>query len=255
MRAASVTDWVAKIQQTCAEVNTDYIDIIVDQSGMDFSVIAGLAGFSQPVQWQSLYQGLPEEILTEDAPLLIRISLSNTQQRQWLIELVQEVKEAAPVLVICSRWTFTFLAEWLQKCTDAVHEERSGIFRFYDPRIFPFLFSNILDDEQQKLLLRPALFWSWLDRDEEPQILLGKGTLPALGDKCRQIDLDARQLESLMCICDVIIFLKHRSVPDSWFVSQQLQFTACFEGMLDATKTGLIMDKDREDWVMNKIAP
>ena len=253
MNTTHIIDWVNLLQQTCADIKMDHLDFILDQCGIDFSVIPLLRDFSSPLVWRSLYHGLPEDALPEESPLLIRIALNDPLQKQWLIELAQKVQKTAPLLVICSPWPFTTLAEWLTACTDATHEGRAGLFRYFDARIFPYLFSHILEPDQQAQLQRPALFWSWLNLDEKPGLLMGQGALPAANEKCQNIAFSDSQFEALMCICDARLMLRHRNVPDTGFVSLDERFTACFEGMLSATAKGMILDKEREDWVIETL--
>jgi hypothetical protein len=248
-----VTDWVNLLQQTCADIKMAHLDFILDQCGIDFSIIPVLRDFSPPLVWQSLYQGLPEDALTEESPLLIRISLNDPHQKQWFNELALKVQKTAPLMVLCSPWPFTALAEWLTACTDATHEGRAGLFRYFDARIFPYLFSHILEPDQQAQLQRPALFWSWLDLDEKPGLLMGQGAQPAINEKCQNIALSDSQFEALMCICDARLMLRYRDVPDTGFASQVERFTACFIGMLSATAKGMILDKEREDWVIKNL--
>jgi len=248
-----VTDWVNLLQQTCADIKMTHLDFILDQCGIDFSIIPVLRDFSPPLVWQSLYQGFPEDALTEESPLLIRISLNDPHQKQWFNELALKVQKTAPLMVLCSPWPFTALAEWLTACTDATHEGRAGLFRYFDARIFPYLFSHILEPDQQAQLQRPALFWSWLDLDEKPGLLMGQGAQPAINEKCQNIALSDSQFEALMCICDARLMLRYRDVPDTGFASQVERFTACFIGMLSATAKGMILDKEREDWVIKNL--
>lgn len=84
MSMQCISDWVSKHEPLCAEIETEYLDFIIDQSGLDYSIIPALEEFSPPLQWQSLYLGLPEESLPEMALLLIRIALNVPLQRQWL---------------------------------------------------------------------------------------------------------------------------------------------------------------------------
>lgn len=248
-----ITDWAIRLQQTCADIEMNHLDFIIDQCGIDFSVIPVLRDFSPSLKWQSLYQGLPENALSEEAPLLVRISVSDPQQRQWFIELAQKAKETAPLLVIGSQWPFTVLAEWLTDCTDATHEGRAGLFRYFDTRIFPYLFTDILDPEQQIQLQRPALFWSWLGRDNKPKLQIGDGSLPSKYEKCQKIGFTDDQFEALMCICDVKLFLRYRNIPDAEFTSQEELFSACFRAMLSATEKGILLDKEREEWVISQL--
>ncbi|WP_456310462.1 DUF4123 domain-containing protein [Serratia proteamaculans] len=242
--------WIERVALTCREAATDYVDILIDQSGFDFSVIPALKSLS--IEWQSLFTGLPEASLVDVAPLMARINLNDAQHMLFLHDFSQHAAAQAPLLILCSHWPFATLAGWLTQCIDAQQEGRAGILRFYDTRIFPLLFSHTLSEEQQQTLLRPALFWSWQDRDGEPQILNGDGVPPEQKEPSLKINLSDSQCESLMSICDVVALLEHQAPPAGIFSSQQTLFLTCYEGMLEATKKGLLMDDQREAWVMMK---
>lgn len=249
----STTDWLNKLQQTYAEIEMNHLDFIIDQCGIDFSVIPVLQEFSPHLKWQSLYKGLPEDALSEDAPLLVRMTLNDPQQNQWLSELAQKVQKTAPLMVICSQWPFSALAEWLTDCVDATHEGRAGLFRYFDARIFPFLFSDILTQEQQVQLQRPALFWSWLDLDGKPALLMGNGSLPGKSEKCQKVTFSDSQFELLMCLCDVKLLLRYQNIPEAWFESLEERFSACFRAMVAATDKRILLDKEREAWVVKTL--
>lgn len=253
MSLSCITGWMTRLQHISADIKISHLDFIVDQCGIDFSVIPVLRDFSPSLQWQSLYLGLPENDLPEEAPLLIRIALNDPQQREWFTELAQKVKKTAPLLVVGSRWPFGVLAKWLTDCTDATLEGRAGLFRYFDARIFPFLFSDILTSEQQAQLQRPALFWSWLDRDDQSALLIGNGSPHEENEKCQKIAFSDDQFESLMCICDAEPLLHHLNIPDAGFTSRQEWFSACFRGMLSATEQEIMLDEDREEWVVNML--
>lgn len=250
---AIVKIWLDKIQLTCRNAGHNYIDIIIDQCGVDFSVIPALSGFSSSIKWQSLYRGLPENIYPEDAPLLVRIGLDDAQQVQWLYELAYEVSAIAPLLVLGSSWPFDALAKWLTNCIDAQHEERPGIFRFWDTQLFMYLFTHVLDDGQQSQLHRPALFWSWLDRDEEPALLYGNGAEERKDEACKKIILTDKQFENLMCLSDAKELLVYPLFPEGLFTNKEQEFSACFEAMLAATKEGLLFNDKRNEWVVKHI--
>jgi hypothetical protein len=249
MKTESITKWIALAELSCADLKINHIDIIIDQAGNDFSLIPTLASFEFSVQWCSLFTTLPEEILLEDAPLLIRIDLSNTLQRQWLNELTAQFAGSGQLLMLCSAWSFNNLSDYLIRCTDVICGSQEGILRFYDTRIFPVLFSHILDTEQKKTLLRPAIFWSWLDREGQPCQIPGNGSSLKADDKKPRIELSDQQLEKLMCICDVNLLLRHLIVPAQYVMSQEELFSLCYEGMLAATLAGLLLDDEREDFV------
>ncbi|MDR7344983.1 hypothetical protein J2X14_003425 [Pantoea alhagi] len=242
--------WIEEVAVTCRTSGTDYIDIIVDQAGLDFSVIPALNALS--VEWQSLYHGLPEAFIVDDAPLVARIMLDDLQQMQWLKGTSQQVFVQAPLLLLCSNWSFSALAGWLTQCMDILQEGRSGILRFYDTRIFPLLFTHVLSEEQQRSLLRPVLFWAWQDMDGNARGIKGRGAPQTRNEKPHKIDLSDRQLEHLMCVCDVVALLSHRAPPVGRYASRQALFTNCYQGMVEATNQGIILDEAREAWVMKR---
>lgn len=102
------TLWIDEVAVTCRASGTDYLDFIVDQAGLDFSVIPALDALS--VKWQSLYHGLPEAFIVDDAPLIARIMLDDIQQIQWLKDMSLQVVVQAPLLLLCSHWPFSALA-------------------------------------------------------------------------------------------------------------------------------------------------
>ena len=127
-----VSPWMDKIRTTCQRAELNHIDVIIDQCAVDFSVLPALTTFSNPMMWQSLYHGLPEDIYPEDAPVLVRVNLSDAEHAQWLQNLAAEMMESAPLLICGSCWSFEQLAVWLRDCANAQHEGREGIFRFWD---------------------------------------------------------------------------------------------------------------------------
>ncbi len=248
-----ISPWMDKIQSACQRAEIEHADVIIDQCAVDFCVLPALATFSNPIMWQSLYHGLPEDIYPEDAPVLVRVNLSDAEHVQWLHNLAAEIMESAPLLICGSSWAFEHLADWLRDCVNAQHEGREGIFRFWDTRIFPFLFSHILDDKQQQQLQKPVLFWTWLDCDYQPSILLGNGEIPETDESVVQIEFSDRQFEKLMCVSDTRQFLGYEKIPEGLFTNRQSEFTACYEAMLSATERRILFDDKRSAWVMAQI--
>ncbi|HBR5013146.1 TPA: DUF4123 domain-containing protein, partial [Klebsiella pneumoniae] len=80
----------------------------------------------------------------------------------------------------------------------------------------------------------------------------GSGLPPERDEKAPKIELSDRQLEHLMCISDVIVMLSHCAPPAGMFDSRQSLFSACYQGMVEATRQDLLLDDAREDWVMKK---
>lgn len=251
MTSDNAIKWIDLLELSCSEFKAHHIDIIVDQAGSEYSLLPALESFKPAVQWASLFKGLPEEIVQDDAPLLIRIDFSQPLQRQWLVELAPQLGNRDQLMVLCSMWRFTELAQYLTCCLDVTCGEQNGILRFYDPRIFPCLFSHVLDADQQQILLQPAIFWSWLDHDRHPCRMPGKGSLPKQRDP--KLILDDRQREYLMCVVDVNTLLRRFVLPGSLKMTREQLFLQCYRGMIAATDAGLLMDADRESFVKNII--
>jgi hypothetical protein len=173
--------WIEEVAGTCRAFGTDYLHVIIDQAGVDFSVIPALNSLS--VEWQSLFHGLPEAFIVDDAPLVARFTLDDLEQMRWLQDISQQLAIQAPLLLFCTYWPFSALANWLTQCMDILQEGRSGILRFYDTRVFPLLFTHILSDEQQEPLMRPALFWAWQDFDGQAKGIKGSGLPPERDEK------------------------------------------------------------------------
>lgn len=253
MRTKHITKWIELIELSCADLNINHIDIIVDQSGNDFSLIPTLTSFESAVQWCSLFKNLPEEALLEESPLLIRIDLKNNLQRHWLNELATEFTETGQLLVLCSTWTFSNLFDYLNHCINIICANQAGIFRFYDTRVFPLLMSHVLTAPQKKQLLRPGVFWSWMDRDSHPHQIIPDGKSFKQNEKTPVLELSDEQYEKLMCICDANLLLRHFIVPDKFSQAKEKLFLHCYEGMLAATDNGLLMDDLREEFVKKSI--
>lgn len=73
--------WIEEVAGTCRAFGTDYLHVIIDQAGVDFSVIPALNSLS--VEWQSLFHGLPEAFIVDDAPLVARFTLDDHEQMRW----------------------------------------------------------------------------------------------------------------------------------------------------------------------------
>lgn len=173
MTAQHLDTWLGLLQSACEQADTRYLYVIVDQAGSEVPLLPSVVSVEPPLAWYSLFSGLPEEGAEDLAPLLVRVELAQPLQRQWLLGVMHATDGHSQLLVLASTWPFAVLAEHLGHCMEARNGGRLGLLRYYDPRLFPLLFSHVLQPEQQQPWLHPALFWSWLDRDSAPQHLLG----------------------------------------------------------------------------------
>ncbi|WP_460121761.1 DUF4123 domain-containing protein [Pseudomonas sp. S2_C03] len=244
--------WLEQLDSSCAEVSITCLDIIIDQAG-GAPLLPSVLSVEPALPWQSLFSGLPEESAEDLAPLLVRVDLAQPLQRQWLKGLIQFLKNRSQLLVLASCWPFGVLAEYLGQCLEARHVGRLGLLRYYDPRIFPLLFSHVLQADQQQVLLRPAWFWSWLDIDGEPRWLMGSPDRPRSPLDFVHIELSDLQLDAFSCVSDALMAIKrHRqAMPGDW--SAQQQFDGCFAAMLEANQSGLVFAPEREAYAVAKL--
>jgi hypothetical protein len=253
MSATHVSAWLDLLEFSCDRVSITCLDIIIDQAGSDAPLLPGVLSVEPALPWYSLFTGLPESGADDLAPLLVRVDLSQPLQRHWLVGLLQALDGRSQLLVLGSRWPFQTLAEHLRRCLEARNGGYLGLLRYYDPRLFPLLLSQVLEPEQQQPLLHPAVFWSWLDRDGLPKRLLGTAHTPESADDFTPIELSDRQVETLNCASDATMAMASLAdaLPTQWSAEQQFQ--ACYAAMLEATEAGLLLAPQREAHTLERL--
>ncbi|NWA05004.1 DUF4123 domain-containing protein [Pseudomonas gingeri] len=253
MTTPHIDTWLGLLDAACAQGSSTCLDIIIDQSGGDEPWLSSVLSVEPPLPWYSLFTGMPEEAAEELAPLLVRVDLAQPLQRHWLAGLMHELDGCSQLLALASMWPFQALAEYLDRCLEASNGGCPGLLRYYDPRLFPLLFSHVLEPGQQQALLRPVLFWSWLDRDGAPQRLLGAADTPDSLETFKPFDLSDSQLETLGCASDATLALENlrTALPAEW--SAERRFQACYAAMLDATEAGVLVDTEREAFTLDRV--
>lgn len=258
MSPVTQSSWIELLEASCAQASITCLDIIIDQAGSDSPLLPSVLSVAPALPWYSLFTGLPEAGADELAPLLVRVDLAQPLQRHWLTGLMQALNGRSQLLVLASTWPFPALAEYLGRCLEACNGDYLGLLRYYDPRLFPLLFSHVLEPEQQPPLLRPAVFWSWLDRDGLPKRVLGTADTSEFPEKFTPMELSDHQLETLSCVSDATLAMVSLAevLPSEWSAEQRFQ--ACYSAMLDATQTGLLLTPQREahtlEWLRNACA-
>ncbi len=253
MSAVPSNAWIELLEASCAQVSITCLDIIIDQAGSDSPLLPSVLSVEPALPWYSLFTGLPEAGAEELAPLLVRVDLAQPLQRQWLVGLVQALTGRSQLLVLASLWPFQALAEHLGRCLEVRNGGYLGLLRYYDPRLFPLLFSHVLEPEQQQSLLSPAVFWSWLDRDDHPKRLLGRVEMSESTEAFTPAELSDSQLEILSCASDATVAMVSLAdaLPSQWGAEQQFQ--ACYAAMLDATQAGLLLTPQREAHALDRL--
>jgi hypothetical protein len=253
MSPVQVEDWIALIDVACQQASTDGVDVILDQAGMAAPLLPSVLSVQPAMPWHSLFTGLPEEALADVGPLLVRIDLAQPFQRHWLIGLLRSLPLDSQPLMLISQWPFEALATHLTQCLDARNGRFSGLLRYYDPRVFAVLFSHVLRAEQQQPWLRPALLWSWLDRDGTPQHLTGCSDTPQSPQPFGATELSTRQLGMLSCVSDVARMLKRRGHSLPVEQGDEQRFQLCYAAMLQACEERLSLDCEREAFVCEQV--
>ncbi|WP_095163070.1 DUF4123 domain-containing protein [Pseudomonas sp. Irchel 3F5] len=253
MIAEHLATWLSLLQIACEQAGTRHLHLIIDQAGSEAPLLPSVLSVEPPLAWYSLFTGLPEEGAADLAPLLVRVDLAQPLQRQWLLGLMHATDGHSQLLVLASAWPFAVLAEHLSRCLEARNGGVLGLLRYYDPRLFPLLFSHVLQPAQQQPLLRPALFWSWLDRDGSPRYLLGAADLPAGPDTHRTIELSDSQIDTLGCASDATAAVARLSsaFPREW--GMERRFRACYRAMLEASKAGVLLADQREAYALDQL--
>lgn len=203
-----IIEWREQIDRALAEAEVQHLDLLLDQAGWAHSAIAALQQLSPAVPWYSLYSGTPEESLLHHAPILMRLDLQHWQHKAWLEELIDVCLKDSRLLLLVSPLPFDTLCLHLQALSQVQWGGVEAVLRHHDPRIFPELLGGILTPEQCSRFQQLASYWSWLDRDGQPQWMAGthdpdsEYPVPPSG-----LVLSDRQYERVCCIVDAQGFL------------------------------------------------
>lgn len=233
---AASRQWQEQIEQVSAELNSQYLDVLLDQTSLNSCAIAAMKILKPEIPWFSLFNATPEENSTEHAPLLMRLDLAHWKHKAWLEEMMSHCATDARLLVLFSPLTFEALSRSLQALMQIRWGGQDGLLRYYDPRIFPVLMKSILTDDQRAEYLRVAIYWSWLDRDEQPQWLQGGGQTPTEGMQIGSpMDLSDQQCDSIGAISDAQRLLVDHAF-DALGPTQESRFAKLHAAVMQASE-------------------
>lgn len=254
MMAQHLENWLGLLEGACAKAGLLHLDIILDQAASERPLLASVRSVEPALAWQPLFEGLPEGQTQHLSPLLVRVDLAQPLHRHWLRGVLQASDGKAQLLALVSAWPFSALAIHLSACLEAGNGGRLGLLRYYDPRLFPLLFSHVLRPEQQLPWLRPAELWSWLDRDGVARHLPGLAEPPNSLTDCMPIELGDDQVETLCCAGDAVQALDglDSAFEADWGAERRFQF--CYHAMLAATQAGLLLESEREAFVLKRLS-
>ncbi|MCE1117954.1 MULTISPECIES: DUF4123 domain-containing protein [Pseudomonas] len=253
MIAPHIAQWLALLEHGCASGDDRYLHILLDQAASHRPWRPSVMSVEPPLAWCSLFDGLPEAAARDLAPLLVRVDLAQPLQRHWLQGVLQATDGQAQLLALRSHWPFEALARHLGRCLEARLGGVTGLLRYYDPRLFPLLFSHVLHPEQQQHWLRPAVFWSWLDRDGQGQRLAGTDDIPGPLERFEPIELSDHQVDILGCASDVTLGMDAftAACPADW--GAERRFQASYSAMLAASQAGVWRDDERQAYTLERL--
>lgn len=239
---ATATEWQEQIEQVCANVGIHQVDLLLDQTAWDNCAVPALQTLRPQIPWFSLFTGMPEENLLEQAPLLMRLDLTHWQHKAWLEELMTHCAADARLLVLVSPLPFDALSRALQLLSQMTWGGQSGLLRYYDPRVFPLLVSSILSSEQLSEYLRVACYWGWLDRDNQPQWLQGIDQTQQNSPNVNGcLELSDQQCSLIGCISDAQRMLDGGNF-DHLEKNQELRFARLYAFVVQASQENYFGD-------------
>ncbi|MCU9949059.1 DUF4123 domain-containing protein [Pseudomonas sp. PDM13] len=233
-----LVSWLEQIAHMASASELGHVDLLVDQANCEHAVLPALKLIEPDMPWFSLFSGLPEEALLDQAPLLMRLSLDEWRHRSWLEELVEHLAPQSRLVLLMSPLPFESLARTLQGLSQLEWGGQSGLLRFYDPRVLPHLLKDVLSPEQREHFLGMALFWGWLDRDQQPVWQPGTyRSSAAATEPLPAIVLTDQQYFSLGRLSDAqqLLGLASERLPND---TNEKRFEACCRLVLKAEQEG-----------------
>ncbi|HWT69750.1 MAG TPA: DUF4123 domain-containing protein [Pseudomonas sp.] len=227
--------WLDKLEGLCRAADLNHVDLIVDQAGSDIPLLPALKAIEPAIPWFSFFSATPEETLLPQAPLLMRINLDDWRHKAWLEEIIEQMGHMSRLILLISPVPFDVLSKALQGLSQLEWGGQSGLLRFYDPRVLPHLLASVLDSEQKQRFLKLALFWSWLDRDQQIAWQPGTyGSVLELEEAHVPVALTDAQFDRLGCISDAqsLMGIALETFPQ---LSNEQCFTRCHDVVIQAS--------------------
>lgn len=230
------TLWLQQAESLSFAAGLDYIDVLVDQAGIDQSFQNAMYQLSPAARWFALFEGTPEAGTMEYSPMVMRLHFAFSQHRALLEQLMKYFAGMPRFTLLISPLVFDLLSRHLQALSQVQWEEQTGLLRYYDNRVFPSLLTHVLTARQQAAFTDVALFWSWRDRDGE--IVWKTGTFTPerrLADKPEMNRIDDKQVGLMGCISDAEALMKEKTPGES---SLENYFARCLEMAVRANDAG-----------------
>jgi len=235
--SASVAEqWLEQAEFISLNARLDYIDIIINLAGTDRSGKNMFSHMIPEIRYASLFEGMPEEGMQDEGAFVARFCWSEWQHKVFLADLVRDWGGESRLMLVISPLVFEEIKSQLLALSQFEWGNQSGIFRFYDSRIFPELFSHVLSEEQQNLFNRIAFYWGWLDRDGCQTWKQGNmGPHSLVIPEPAKLTLTDGQIETIGCISDAEVLARILYREE---ISREPIFRNCFEAALAASREG-----------------
>jgi hypothetical protein len=235
--SASVAEqWLEQAEFLSLNASLDYIDLIINLAGTDRTGRDMFCHMTPAIKYASLFEGMPEEGLKDEGAFVARLSWSEWQHRTFLVDLMRYWGGGSRLMLAITPLVFDEMKNQLLAMSQFEWENQTGIFRFYDSRIFPELFSHVLSEEQQALFTRIAFYWGWLDRDGIQTWKQGSmGPNSTIIPEPTKLTLTDRQIEIIGCISDAETLARSLYREET---SRETTFRHCFDAALAASREG-----------------
>lgn len=242
--------WLEKLRSMSAQAQSTHIDIIIDQAGLQQSLIPALNMLGDDIKWFSLFTDMPEEVFIEDSPLLIRFKWDNDSHVIFLTEILAHYYHSSRILVAITLLPFDTLTKFLHALVEFKWENQTGILRFYDSRIFPELIKHILNEDEGRYFSQLVYMWNWIDKDGEMRWLQGDFFTDVEKQTPPTLTLDSNQLTKIGCISDAVrlMFLSDFENP---YLTREENFDLLYTLTLQAYESDFIGNTD--DYVLQHL--
>lgn len=232
--AAVAEQWLEQAEFLSLNASLDYIDLIINLAGTDRTGRDMFCHMTPEIRYASLFEEMPEEGLKDEGAFVARFCWSEWRHKMFLADLMRYWGGGARLMLALSPLAFNEMKNQLLAISQFEWGNQTGIFRFYDSRIFPELFSHVLSEEQQALFTRIAFYWGWLDRDgchiwKQGSIGPDSTVIP----EPAKLILTDRQIETIGCISDAEVLARNLYREGS---SRETIFRNCFEAALAASR-------------------
>ncbi|MBA4707032.1 DUF4123 domain-containing protein [Aquitalea aquatica] len=156
-------DWLTMLCQQALDADLEWLDFIVDQSGINHGWQRHLPVMHPP---RALLLDTPHADAADEGPVLIRLALHTPALLEKWQRRLDKWQGQPRLLALLSTCDFEALATHLTACLQVKWDQgrQQGVLRFYDPRLFAPVCACLLP-MQQHFLLGCAQQWHWLDRD------------------------------------------------------------------------------------------